>query len=122
MFTNTLNHEDVGDFFMLWKAGVLDCFIPLLETSTDTLSLILSLEAIYYMLKIGRKIAAENQSDENMVLVELEKFGALDKFDELQDHQDMEVQATVMRIIKEFMPFIELRLIEEEFEDEEKFK
>ena len=69
------------------------------------------------MLKIGRKIAAENQSEQNMVLIGLEEAGALDKFDEFQDHPDEDVYATVKKIITEFMPFIELRPRRERFEE-----
>ena len=71
------------------------------------------------MLNVGRKIARESQSEQNMVLVELEKSGALDKFDELQDHPERDIQIIVKEIIKEFMPFIELRPIREELKVEE---
>ena len=44
-----------------------------------------------------------------MVLVELEKAGVLDKFDELQDHNDGEINQIVWDIVKEFMPFIQIK-------------
>jgi len=65
---------------------------------------------------VGGKIALENKTEQNMVLVELEKAAVFDEFDIFQDADDNVVCETVTKIIKEFMPFIKLRTPERESE------
>ena len=119
MFANTIRHENMDEFLTLWNAEVLSCFVYMLRNSTDLISMKIALEGIYHMLNIGRKIATERSSGENMVLSGLENAGALDNFDELQDHPERDIQIMAKETIKEFMPFIELRPRREELKVEE---
>jgi len=111
VFSNSLKHENISDFFTFKNAGLLDCCISILKNENNCLALTLKvvLEGVHFMLKIGRKIALEDQSEQNMVLDELEKAGALNKLDTLQDYHDTDVNEIVTKIIQEFIPSIEIK-------------
>jgi len=121
VFSNIFRHENISDFLTLWNAKVLDCYIMMLRNPIDTLTTRVNVEGIYHMLKVGRKLAIENNREENMVLVELEKAGVLDYFDILQDHDEVDVQITVRKVILEFMPFIKIKpfIGDSDYDDDE---
>mgnify|MGYP003578068746 CR=1 FL=1 len=108
MLTNALKNESVNEFFLFSKGRFLDHYIVLLETAQDTFVMRIVLEGVYYMLKIARKVAEENQSEENMVLKELERAEVFYKFDELQDHhnQDLKENITNGFMLYFFLSFI----------------
>ena len=85
VFSNLLQHENMNEAFILWNAGVLNCFIVMLDILTYPVPLEVNLKGFYHMLKLGEKIMTEGKSEKNMVLVELEKAGVTRKIDELQD-------------------------------------
>ena len=121
MFSNTLKDESVNEFFLFWKAGVLNCYITLLQTTEDTATI---LKGVYHMLRIAREVAL---SEENMVLAELEKAGVFEIFNKLQRSYDQEIYENVTKILKEFLPLIEIqpkreRPADEEYDDEENYE
>jgi len=119
VFSNTFRHENIDNFLTLWDAKVLDCYLLMLQTPIDTTTTRVIVEGIYHMLKVGGKLANEKNSEENIVLVGLEKEGVLDKFDMLQDHVDESVQFNVRKMIREFMPFIKIKPLPEDSQDDE---
>jgi len=124
VFTNTFRHETISEFLTFWDAGVVNYYVNIVKREDYYTASILrvTLEGIYFMLKIGRKIMIENQSEQNMVLFELENRGALEKFDTLQDYNDEIVCEIVTKIIKDFMPSIKIRPRTRQIEDiEEEF-
>jgi len=117
---NALKQEVTSEFWLFWNAGLLRCYISILRMhQTDSPSLLKILEGIYYMLNVGKKMAIENNtgSEENMVLVELEKGEVLEKFDGLQDSDDEDICEIVRKIIQGFIPTIEIKSKREESED-----
>jgi len=116
---NTLKQEIVSEFWLFWDAGLFPCYVSILKASSDTTILRLALEGIYHMLRVGKKMATESQSEQNMVLVELENTGIPNEFDTLQDHQDDNIYEIVTRIIRDFIPSIEIRSRREESEDDD---
>jgi len=123
VFSNALHHEEISDFVSFRDAGLLDCYISILQTenNNNALSWRPILEGIYSVLNIGKKMAVESHSEQNMVLVDFENRGVLSKFDTLQDSDDDSIYASVTKIIREFIPSIEIRpqRIESEDDDEE---
>ena len=91
----------------------------ILETTNNPSTLKVTLDGIYYLLKFGQNLATANHSEENKVLTELERRGVLDKFDILQDFDGDDVYQIVIKIIKDFLPFIEIRPRPEKNEDED---
>jgi len=122
VFTNALQHESVDDFRILRDIGILDCYISTLNDDSygnyGGSPLKIALEGIYFMLEIGRKIAKESQSEQNIVLAELENAKVLDRFDALQDHNDESLYAIAIKIIQEFIPSIEIKPRREELEND----
>jgi len=119
VFANTLKHQSISDFLAFKDAGLLDRYISILkdENNCSAFSLKVTLQGINFMLQIARKMAIENNSEENLVLVELEKAGVLDSFETLQDYNHEGVYEYVANIIKDFIPSIELRPKRNQSED-----
>jgi len=119
VFANALKHGGINERIALCNGGVLNCFISNLQNTRQNSTLTIVLEGIHRMLKIADIMAKAAKKEENLVLIELEKAGALDKFDTLQDFEDKTVYKNVITIIKEFMPFIEIRERPESENEEE---
>jgi len=67
------------------------------------------LNGIHHILRLGDTLGNKNESKENLVLIELQDKGALDRFDVLQDHYDDEIYKWVRKILIDFIPSIEVR-------------
>jgi len=122
VLSNALKHGGPKERLALCNAAVLSSFISLLQNNRQASTLTVVLEGIHRMLQIADGVAKAMKKEENLVLIELEKAGALDKFDILQDCEDKGVYNLVIMIVKEFMPFIEIRQrpqSDNEEEDEE---
>jgi len=119
VFSNALHHGEISVFVSFRDAGLLDCYISILQTENNYYdsSWRPILEGIYSMLNIGKKMAVESHSEQNMVLVDLENTGVLSKFDTLQDSDDDSIYESVTKIIREFIPSIEIRPQRRESED-----
>jgi len=109
VFSNALKHGTINQSAELCNAGILNCFIMMLQTTNNASTLKVTLDGLYQMLNLGKVMASANKSEQNLVLTELEKAGALDKYDTLQDFDDEDVYNVVIKTAKEFMPFIEIR-------------
>jgi len=106
VFSNALISGNTDIFETLWDAKVLDCFVLILQTMDKAPMLKASLDGIYSMLKTGAEgMFFEHGKEENIVLVELEKAGALERLEALQDFDDEDVYETAEKIINEFITY-----------------
>jgi len=108
VFSNALVHAREEQRLELYQAGILNCYILMLESDyADVLEI--TLNGIHSLLRLGETLGNKIQSKENLVLMELQDRGVLDRLDVLQDYDDDPVNKWLMKILKDFIPFIEIR-------------
>jgi hypothetical protein len=95
--TNTSTPEQNQRMFDL---GIVNCFIQLLN-SADSKTIIIVLEGLKKFLIWGQTLSL-NESDKNIIVVELEEKGAAIRMEELLGHQNEEVYSKTLEILETF--------------------
>jgi importin subunit alpha-1 len=80
------------------ECQVLDCFVDLLDSEDDTIVLV-ALEGIESILKVGENVAIENNTT-NPVALDIQKKNEMFKIEGLQKHKNEEIYKTSKRILE----------------------
>ena len=99
ILSNATKGSTPQQFTRIIQQGVLECFVQLLD-SVDAKTVEVALQGISNILDMGVLIARQNESVENLFLVELENREAIKKIEKLQYHSNYEVYQKSLEILE----------------------